>query len=269
MKVIIWIIVSLLGMLHPTDPLKMFTSTAEGWHPSNGLYYESSNRWADHDFNVWTFNQNAAIVCSVDSPQLAKVLHEQLLEHMEGNYVVHDFPYTFEGLTIEPYWVSGFANGVALTGISALYECYDNPDFLATADRLFQGYVDGEFNYEMPNGSLWFQEYPIEDSRVLNGHIYGVFGLHYYYQATGNYEALPYLLRGAEAVAVYGWDYRRPGQINLYDQYGPDTDDYGPARTIWQMDALCLMTGDDRFKDLRDAFAEDMPDYAAQVTLSC
>ena len=240
------------------DPLNMYATTIQDYDGSD-LYYEWPTNRAPYLFNPWTYYKNVAALCGANNPQTAHDLFEFAMEHVEAGLVVYDYSYTYEGVVIDSGWVSGFGNGVTLLATVGLYECYGDPDYLAAAQDLAFAY--SAFTTVLPDGTFWFEEYPVEGSRVLNGHIYAVWGLYYYWNATGDWRVLPALYAGAEAVARHGWDYRRPGDINLYDLYGADTPDYGPARTIFQQDQLCVMFNDLRFKALRDAFAADMPTY--------
>jgi hypothetical protein len=161
-----------------------------------------------------------------------------------------------------------------------LYKCFGEQRYLDVAWQLARaltllggpGGDDRWIATELEDGSIWFEEYPYDDppqARVLNGHIFAVYGLYYLYQHTGDEDVLALLNAGITAIERHAHLYRRPGQVNLYDLRPPDLSDYGPARTIFQQDVLCRMTGDPAFLELRDEFAADMPEEAARVTLSC
>lgn len=266
------------GLVPGLDPY-LFYSTRRAWRwtPADGLYYAFPDRWAEfgYDFNASIYRQNVNILCGWGrgAEDLASYLFDRLMAHVDDRgFLVHPFPYGLEGSRLNPPWVSGLGNGAVLAGTVALYECFGDQRYLDGAYRLFNAYrirrEDGGFTEDLGDGSLWFEEYPFSwgvPPRVLNGHIHAIWGLYYLFEATGDRDVLEYIHRGVEAVAERGPQYRRPGQVNLYDLRPPETDDYGPARSIYQQDVLCQMTRDPRFLELRDQFIEDMPGHVAEI----
>ncbi len=286
------------------DPLGMFpTSVSEDWQPRESEYarlgellpFDWPERYRqefDQFFNPWTYRQNAAALCgfvtsngrSVELDVLAQELFDRMLNYTvvdrNARFVIYSFEYSREETTMKPGWVSAFGNGVVLAGTVALHECFVNPDYLDAAWELYGAFTllkdddagDRWITERLEDGSLWFEEYPLEEDpqpRVLNGHILGVLGLYYLYESTGDETVLQFLQSGITAVARHVEEYRRPGEINLYDLRSPDLPDYGPARTIAQQDQLCQISLDPIFLEYRNLFAQDMPEAAETVELTC
>ena len=70
---------------------------------------------------------------------------------------------------------------------------------------------------ELVGGSIWFDEYPWDDApqaKVLNGHIFAVYGLYYLYLHAGDEDVLALLNADITAIERHADLYRRPGQVN-------------------------------------------------------
>ena len=283
------------GVQLSVDPLKLYsTAPPAGWTLVTGderlglrLPYDWPEKYRvvyDQPFNPWTYQKNVAALCGYgpEAADLAGELFDRMIEYTlidrQARFIYYAFSYNFSGSVLEEGWVSAFGNGVVLAGTVALYNCFGEDRYLAAATELYEALAltrNGNHAWiseTLPDGTTWFEEYPLPNDpqpRVLNGHIYAVFGLYYLFDTTSDPQVLSLLRSGIQAVAAHGAEYRRPGEVNLYDLRPPDTDDYGPARTIAQQDMLCKITGDPVFLDLRDLFASDMPDAASTVTVDC
>jgi len=285
------------------DPMELFDRPPpEGWAPVMSeerlglrLPYDWPDRYRlvfGQFFNPWTYRQNVGALCGYATThgrgETLDSLADELFDHMLAHtvrdrgarFVTYSFEYWREEGTLAPGWTSAFGNGAVMASNIALYKCFGEQRYLDVAWQLARaltllggpGGDDRWIATELEDGSIWFEEYPYDDppqARVLNGHIFAVYGLYYLYQHTGDEDVLALLNAGITAIERHAHLYRRPGQVNLYDLRPPDLSDYGPARTIFQQDVLCRMTGDPAFLELRDEFAADMPEEAARVTLSC
>lgn len=283
-----------ISFVNGLDPERLSTKSAPlGWAPSEGPLDEVIPfPWPDRyvaewgqPFNPWTFKENAAALCIYGrehGPEHVRPISEMLVERMlqytrtdkGARWVFYDFDYTFRDRVLERGWVSAFGNGVVITGLVALHRCSSVPGLLELARELFAAFAipGSRLVSDLGDGTLWYEEYPTGDeppAHVLNGHILALIGMYYLWDATDDPTVFDYLNRGTKAVAVHGPKYRVPGSTNRYDLLEPYIPDYGPARAIFQQDQLCLITGDERFRDLRDRFAEDMPDARTELVLQC
>lgn len=146
------------------------------------------------------------------------------------------FPYDFDfdlyrnerGVLTAP-WVSGMATGQALSLFSRLYEVSGDSRWREAADATFAAFLqapDGEgyfVSFVDTAGELWLEEYsryPVSSSeRVLNGHMWSMFGLWDYWSMNGqDHPDAEQLFRGAlhtlEKTAVS--EFRNPGWASYY-----------------------------------------------------
>lgn len=110
------------------------------------------------------------------------------------------FPYNFAfnanpaTTTLEPGWISGLAQGAALTTTRLMYAATDPADteerayWLNTAKLIYRSYrvplSEGGFKHQIPGERLWFEEYPTSPvtTHVLNGHLEAMIALGAYAQ---------------------------------------------------------------------------------------
>lgn len=146
------------------------------------------------------------------------------------------FPYDFDfdlyrndrGVLTAP-WVSGMATGQALSVFSRLYEVTGDAAWREAADQTFAAFLqapDGEgyfVSFVDSAGELWLEEYPrypeSTSERVLNGHMWSMFGLWDYWLMHGqDHPEAEQLFRGAlhtlEKTAVE--EFRNPGWSSYY-----------------------------------------------------
>lgn len=208
---------------------------------------------------------------------------DALLERAENTDFGVFLPYTFDfalhsdrNNVIRAPWYSAMAQGQALSVLSRLYEAtnedlwldraYDVFRPLATVYRFDQvmtrmqpwvSFVDSE-------GYLWLEEYAgggVEPMRVLNGHVFAIFGLYDYWRVSRSAEVVP-LLQGALAtVEHYVPRLRVKGEPSWY---GMRIQDNPIAQSpkyhrihIEQLRALEEMVGAGVFAELADQLAED------------
>lgn len=124
-------------------------------------------------------------------------------------YFPYDFDFAVHGDTTETLkapWYSGMAEGYALTAFVRLFEITGDAKWKEAADGTFaalaRGTVPGDpfVSWVDSETNLWIEEYPrpgVTDSeKVLNGHIFGIYGLYDYWQLTKSQDALA-MLKGA------------------------------------------------------------------------
>jgi len=147
------------------------------------------------------------------------------------------FPYDFDfdlyrngkGVLTAP-WSSGMSSGQALSLFCRLYDATGDQKWLDAADATFAAFLQapdgvGYFSSFVDTaGRLWLEEYsryPVMDSeRVLNGHMWSMFGLWDYWMSNGqDHPKAESLFKGAlytiEKTAMNG-GFRNPGWYSRY-----------------------------------------------------
>jgi hypothetical protein len=120
----------------------------------------------------------------------------------------------------------------------------------------------------MVDGNLWFEEYVadgLQDTHIVNGHMYAMFGLYDYALETGDEWARQLFDGGAATMVTTFESFRVPEGISYYcaadycreNSWQPESYHRGVAN---QFDMLALMTGNSRFLDMAKTFRSD---YAA------
>lgn len=118
------------------------------------------------------------------------------------------FPYPFDfaccqgdtSMVLHAPWYSGMAQGEALSIFVRLFEVTGDPEWRVAADAAFASLLlppsHGRpwVTWVDADGHLWLDEYPrwpaAKSERVLNGHIFAVFGLYDYIQLANDPQAL-------------------------------------------------------------------------------
>ncbi|MDJ0312972.1 D-glucuronyl C5-epimerase family protein [Arthrobacter sp. H35-D1] len=189
------------------------------------------------------------------------------------------FPYRFghdvKTLRLGAPWHSGMAQGMMLSTFVNLYE--------ATGDKYWKKMAAGtvkSFDQPKVESGPWFtnvieedgkkfvfyEEYPAlaeeQNTQVVNGHIYALYGLYDYYRITGD-KRIEWLFDvGASSIRDSFDAYRNPGQASWYSPT-----EYG--RTVWgnpekyhkgvisQLRTLGEITGDVAFWQQADILYSD------------
>ncbi|MEX0719589.1 MAG: D-glucuronyl C5-epimerase family protein [Balneolaceae bacterium] len=198
------------------------------------------------------------------SEKIAAKLVEKSAESNQEFFFPYNFDYHLVNETMIAPWYSGMAQGRMLTFFTRLYKATGEAKYLEWADRTFETFLllqkdsDNWVSYIDFSNYLWFEEYPTGDPlHVLNGFIYGTYGIYDYYMITKNTDAL-YLLNAAlTTVEHYIPEYRNPGEISNYDlKYKNTKEDYHYAH-INQLNALYEISGEIKFKEMADTFKQD------------
>lgn len=185
------------------------------------------------------------------------------------------FPYPFDYEVRGEYsmpapWYSGMAQGMALSVFTRMYEITGDEKWRQAADGVFASFTD-EGSQDMVfldidgDGNLWFEEYVHPDypsSRVINGHMYSMWGLRDYAVAFGNPTARDLFDAGATTMRKTFNQWRKEGDISYYcagsicteTAWQPDNYHRGVTR---QIEDLALMTGDREFLSMADALKGD------------
>jgi heparosan-N-sulfate-glucuronate 5-epimerase len=95
------------------------------------------------------------------------------------------YDYGFDLYGPYPPWISGMAQGEAVSLLLRCHQLEHKNDFLrvshGAARAFLYDYEEGGVTDRLNNGSIFFQEYPVEPSvHVLNGGIFAFFGVYDY-----------------------------------------------------------------------------------------
>lgn len=109
----------------------------------------------------------------------------------EAWFYQYNWSKTYDRRTLVDRWWSGMAQGEALTVFSKLNQLRPSSKWRNAAWHTFQSYtLIGAHSNRIPwttviiNRDLWFEEYAgrMQPLQVLNGHIFGIYGLWEYYK---------------------------------------------------------------------------------------
>lgn len=148
----------------------------------------------------------------------------------------------------------GMTSGRAIEAFTYAFTLDSDSNHLKHAARLVRGYAlpvqEGGFTYKEPEG-WWYEE--IADTgrqtpRILDGHIFALTGLNYYYQQTKDSLAKAYFDLGIKALKAALPRYDRGDGYVFYDALGKLADENYHPLLVKQMDELWQITGDPVFK---------------------
>jgi len=206
-------------------------------------------------------------------PQLDEALAELLahaVAHEDGLLFSYPFPHAELGKKLEAPWFCALGQAFVLGALVRVFRLTGEERFLALARRTARslcrlrrraGETEPWVTFVDDDGYLWFEEYPSDrdpQTRILNGHIYGIMGLYSYHRLEPTPETLLLMQAGITTVRRYWGDFRRPGGVNRYSLISDSILDYLPARSVMQQAWLFRVTGDEHFEAQWRAFAQDM-----------
>lgn len=199
---------------------------------------------------------------------------EELLARRTDGFLSYPFDFPLHGdatNTIHSPWWSGMAQGQLLSLLCRMEE-RGIGDYRADIERTLttlatlhdpQGDAAGPWvTFRDAEGMLWFEEYAgdVAPMRVLNGHLFAVFGLYDAWRHTASTEAESLLLEGARTVAHYAERFRRAPGPTVYglriDTPIARSPKYHSIH-IGQLLYLEQMTGDAEFGRIARDFASD------------
>ncbi|OIU86621.1 cell wall-binding repeat-containing protein [Microbacterium sp. AR7-10] len=196
------------------------------------------------------------------------------------------YPYLFDwASTFSSYtapWWSGMAQGEALSLFVRMYEQTGDEKWRTAADRTWQSLNLPESRTEpwarlMVGDTLWIEEYAGRDGakpmRVLNGHIFALFGVYDYWKMTKDAEVLRYLDGAAASVLEVMPKIRVPNGVSYYcwqsgcfvPRWQHKT--YHPIHS-WQLDTLARLTGDQRFANWAATLRKDWSPTSSRALLA-
>ncbi len=197
------------------------------------------------------------------------------------------FPYPFDfrlygraDQVLPAPWYSGMAQGQALSLFVRLHQLTGDQKWRTAADQTFASFLRPPSGTDpwvtfTREGWLWLAEYadwPLERSqRVLNGHMFAMFGLYDYARLTGNQQAVTLFDGSATALAAHvPAGYRQREWISWYTLDQRITSAKYHGIHIGQLLDIAEMTGQRTFAAAADQLTADYPPPAlkGQVRLA-
>jgi hypothetical protein len=213
--------------------------------------------------------------------QAARLL-DRRVESRGGWFFPYAFDFALHGDTrdlMRAPWFSAMAQGKALTLFVRLHEVTKEGQYATAADRVFATLLATPdrtlpwVNWVDQGGYLWLELYPrwpaAETSdATLNGHIWVIYGLHDYYAATKDPEALRLWRGGIAMVERYAaQDFREPGWISRYCLLHPVHSARYHEHHVSQFLELHKLTGSPAFAALAQTLRVDYPEPAKAGTV--
>jgi len=111
----------------------------------------------------------------------------------------------YDKYTLDFGWASSYSQGIGLSVICRAYQLTKQEKYLQIAEKVLNSfnldYKNGGILDIDRNGNHWYLEYPANPpAYVLNGMIYGVFGIYDYWRLTGSPKANRYFQRGIQTL---------------------------------------------------------------------
>lgn len=142
-----------------------------------------------------------------------------LIEHRDANSYLY-YPFQKEhypGVVHTPPWVSAMAQGEALAAACMAYQLTGQEKYLEAARSFFATLFRNSGGFWCigvdREGYYWLEEYPSPDfCHVLNGMLFGLWGLWDYYALTGDEFALTLFEAGIKSIVDHYPSYRVDGK---------------------------------------------------------
>jgi hypothetical protein len=186
------------------------------------------------------------------------------------------FPYEFNNklkgkkpgeklIYVKAPWYSGMAQGHALSVFSRLYCLTKKKEYLEIARKIFKSFLIIERKngpwivYVDKRSYLWIEECPVpEKVTILNGFIFGIYGIYDYYQATKDELSKALFQAAVTTVKRHLHLFRNKGDRSWYSlgNSHKTTITYHNVH-ISQLKMLYSMTGDEFFKNMAWRFYKD------------
>lgn len=156
---------------------------------------------------------------------------QALLDHAKSARGGVYFPYTFdfellgdEADTIRAPWWSAMAQGQALSLFTRLHGTTGEQRWLEAARLTFNTFLRPRSAHRPwvihvdRSRYLWLEEYAGNTAplMVFNGHVFAIWGLYDYWQATGDDRAVPLMDGAITTIRAYATYFRVPGDVSFY-----------------------------------------------------
>jgi len=166
-----------------------------------------------------------------DSSQLnyflncADWLTENVIRGDSFSVLKYDYDWAIYHMTAP--WRSGLANGVSLQVFVRAHEITRDEKYLTAARQILNSFYvevrDGGVSYKSEHDGWWFEEFSDEggyESRVLNGHMFALLGIHEHFVYTKDSASLYLYDQGLLALRNNIAKYDNPDGPSFYDRRG-------------------------------------------------
>ena len=144
-----------------------------------------------------------------------------------GNYSIFEYKFQWPPYGLKQPWYSAMAQGEGIKALVRAYEVTKDKKYLDTAKMLLGSFFvevkDEGVTYKTSNG-WWYEEYASKDepreSRVLNGMMYALLGVHEYYDYTHDSKAKYIFDQGVTALKNSLPRYNYRDNYTYYDILG-------------------------------------------------
>lgn len=171
----------------------------------------------------------------------------------DHSYIKYDVPYD---------WQSAMLQGLVISCLLRRFQITNDIEDLELAELAMKAFIvpikDGGVKYTDLSGDIWYEEYPgVPRPHVLNGFIFGLFGIYEYYRVTGDSMALKLFNDGAKSIENNIHQYNM-GYWSRYDlRYKNFCANYEYHQIhIHQLWILYFITGQQIYKEYALKFSE-------------
>jgi hypothetical protein len=207
---------------------------------------------------------------------LKEIIYFSLYEAESKNYYFeYDFDFRLHERNemMKAPWVSGMAQGMWLSVLSRVVKLKISPEIGYEKLRaIFDTFTiskekkESRISFFDMHDDFWIDEYPFGEGNpdkcfVLNGHIFGIYGLYDYWLITQDHDAKIWLEAAIQTVYNNIHHFRNPGGCSFYclkHKVITDKADAKYHRThIGQLYALERITGEEKFLNMAKIFLKD------------
>lgn len=159
-----------------------------------GLQYNpiAIAQWGLGNYNLWSEKKEDKYYNNFIAS--ANWLVENAKPNKKNIYVWnHYFNWTYKETLLNP-WYSGLAQGQGLSVLCRAYNISKNEKYLKCAEKIYKSFLfkikDGGITHKDRNQNIWIEEYIMKKSptHILNGFIWGLWGVYDYWLLTKNIE---------------------------------------------------------------------------------
>ena len=161
-------------------------------------------------------------------------------------------------------WYSGMAQGQVLSLFSRLGELTSEPEWEPAAAATLKSFDRTRGDAEPwimdvdEDNAAWIEEYAnTPEKRVLNGFMFGMFGLYDYFAWREDAHAAEIFLQTLHTLRANVERFRNPGEVSAYCLTHRVQNANYHAIHIWELQAITRMTDDPYFAHIADLFAAD------------
>jgi len=179
-------------------PKGYFEREVDSIHPVNAAYYALYNyeKWKDSDYSEDLYKDEFLSASNA-------IRHHLEYSNIDNEYEVavllYDFDWDYAGELIKSPWVSGMAQGMAISVLLREYDITKDEIILRDIKALVNSLTKNSIYFNdlvtVSENGYWIEEYPplkndYKETRssVLNGGLLGAYGLIEYYEYTKNPE---------------------------------------------------------------------------------